>query len=95
MYSNQNNECFRVGNYKCVYRGIPWSTFVRLLFPFGSDNIQKGSKCWTTRTVRDLLDRTVKRYTHMLLAVASVSKTDVLTYFAELHRKCPTELHGV
>ncbi len=31
----------------------------------------------------------------MLLALAFVPKTDILTSFAELHRECPAELHGV
>ncbi len=44
---------------------------------------------------RDPLDRTVKRYTHMLLAVAFVPEADVLTSFTELRRECPGELHGV
>jgi hypothetical protein len=44
---------------------------------------------------RDPLDRTVKRFTHMLLALAFVPAADVPDAFAELRRECPPELHTV
>ncbi len=44
---------------------------------------------------RDPLDRTVKRYTHMLLALAFVPKANALTSFAELCREYLAELHDV
>lgn len=44
---------------------------------------------------RDPLDRTIKRYTHRLLALAFVPVADVPDAFDQLRARCPQELHEV
>lgn len=44
---------------------------------------------------RDPDDRTINRFTHMLLALAFVPEADVPTSFNALRRECPQDLHDV
>ena len=43
----------------------------------------------------DPLDRTVKWFTHMLVALAFIPEANVANSYAKLHRVCPQVLHNV
>ncbi len=75
-----------------VYPGVPLSG---CHFHLGQIVYRRIQSDGLQAMYRDPVDRTVKRYTHMLLALAFVPEADVPTAFADLRRECPAELHGV
>ncbi len=81
-------------NHVCteVFLGVPLSG---CYFHLGQIIYRRVQGAGLQEQYQDPLDRTVTRYTHMLLALAFVPEADVLTSFPRLCRECPVELHGV
>lgn len=75
-----------------VFPGVPRSG---CYFHLGQIIYRRVQAAGLQEQYRDPVDRSVKRFTHMLLALAFVPEDDVSTAFTELRRECPAELLGV